>query len=312
MNFCSVDSLHRCSLQYERTNRAVRIFRLIVLLVLNHEANAFSPTKRRSHSNIISPPRGTSLQEKGTLRRVILTVKLRSSGDNCHNMTTRQEEEPLSTSSPPPAKANGNTESILRRFTSPVIDDPFLPLTDVLVAQIVAPSLQISWLSLLHAPSPSWIRPVVDTSVLYSQGQGSYLAPTLIHGAALASCWVVGALAAQAYRQDAIAPVSRVPNQQQQQQQQQQPPGTGGLADYARVLLRVCQAGAFATGLLILCTQLDLFLEFRGQWVSFGDSPESDFRLWLAAVELGNDVCFEAGSLLTWRLFLAASSSSRP
>ena len=152
--------------------------------------------------------------------------------------------------------------------------------------------MQIAWLSLNHAPSPSWLKPIFDTSVLYAK-QGSLVAPALIHGAALASCWIVGALAAKAYQRDAIVP---------QFMQEQW--------NYSKVIIRVLQAGAFATGLLIMATQLDLFFEYQGQWVQLGDSPESDFRLTVAAIELINDIFFEAVSLLLWRLYLAKQSAS--
>jgi hypothetical protein len=50
--------------------------------------------------------------------------------------------------------------SILQRFLSPKIDDPGLPITDALLAQIVAPSFQTFWIFAVHAPSPSWLRPL--------------------------------------------------------------------------------------------------------------------------------------------------------
>lgn len=175
--------------------------------------------------------------------------------------------------------------SVLSRFTSPKVDDPFLPLSDVLVAQIVAPGFQILWLSLNHAPSPSWIRPFFGYS-----GPGSLLAPTLVHGAALATCFVVGALAARAYEVDAIVPQKTKKEKW----------------DYTKVIARVLQSGAFATGVLILGTQFDLYIHFG--YVQLGDSPETDFRLQVAIVELTNDIVFEAICLLAWRLYLAKQS----
>jgi hypothetical protein len=96
--------------------------------------------------------------------------------------------------------------SILDRFLSPKIDDPGLPLTDVLLAQIVAPSLQTFWIFAAHAPSPSWLRPL---SSYFGEApelapRGSLLAPTLIHGAGLAVCWLAGALAARMYEREAF------------------------------------------------------------------------------------------------------------
>lgn len=204
-------------------------------------------------------------------QRAVVALQLTPDDD------TKQEQQ----------KTDPTSTDIISRFTSPKIDDPYLPLVDVSIAQIVAPTLQIAWLSLNHAPSPTWLRPVFDT--LY-QTRGSLVAPTLIHGAGLASCWVFGALAAKAYERDAIVPSSG--------------------QDYARILARICQAGAFATGILIFATQIDLFLEFGMHYVQPGESPETDFRLLTAAVELINDVFFEAISLITWRLFLAKQNSS--
>ena len=170
---------------------------------------------------------------------------------------------------------------LLVRFTDPVIDDPGLPLADTLVAQIVAPSMQVFWLSLVHAPSPTWLRPIFDNTLW--QMRGSLVAPTLIHGAALAFCWLAGALAAQAYRREAFDPT---------------------VDGYGTVVLRTAQAGAFATGLLILGTQLDLFVEY-GRYVQLGESEEIDLRLVSAAVEVINDVIFEASCITSSRLFLA-------
>jgi hypothetical protein len=181
-------------------------------------------------------------------------------------------------------------DATLSRFTAPRIDDPYLPLSDALVAQIIAPSLQISWLSLNRAPSPSWLQPIFDKSQLLGNGAGSLLAPTLIHGAALATCWLVGALAARAYEREAIA-VN---------------PDTKG---YGTVLARLLQAGSFATGVLILGTQVDVYLQ--NGYIQWGDSPETDFRLQVALVEGINDVFFEALTIGFWRLYLAYQSSKR-
>lgn len=178
-----------------------------------------------------------------------------------------------------PQKQEDN--GLLSRFTDPVIDDPGLPLADTLVAQIVAPSLQVFWLSLVHAPSPTWLRPIFDTALW--QAKGSLLAPTLVHGAGLAFCWLTGALAAKAYEREAFDPT---------------------VNGYGTVLLRIAQAGAFATGVLILGTQIDLFVEF-GRYVQPGESEEIDLRLLSAVVELLNDVVFEAVAITGSRLFLA-------
>jgi hypothetical protein len=175
-----------------------------------------------------------------------------------------------------------DTTSIWTRFTSPRIDDPRLPLVDASVAQIVAPSLEIAWLTLAHAPAPSWLRPIPG---------GTLVAPTLVHGAALASCWMIGALAARAYERDALAPQRN-----------------DSLFDYSILITRILQAGACSIGILILMTQLDLLLEF-GRWVQPGESQDKDFRLLTAAVEVTNDCVFEAIALGSWRLFLASRNA---
>lgn len=194
---------------------------------------------------------------------------------------------------------NKENESIFARFTNPRIDDPALPLSDVLVAQVIAPSLQAGWLALNKAPLPSWLRPIfVDRSSLFGVSyRGSFVAPALIHGAALAVCWVTGALAAKAYEADGIL-MGKVQDESE----------NGELKTLTPVIVRVLKAGAFATGLLILATQIDLFLESGGTYVQYGASEETDFRIQVAVVELVNDVFFEAMSLLTWRVYLAVQT----
>lgn len=192
---------------------------------------------------------------------------------------SEKEESSPSESTPPLSVRSRESElrNILSRFISPKIADPFLPLNDALVAQVIAPSLQIGWLALNHAPSPSWSQPIFAPSSLYAL-KGSLIAPTLIHGAALTTCWLLGALAARAYEKEA--------------------------GEMPTTLIRVVQAGAFASGVLIMSTQVDLFWEF-GRWVQLGESPEIDFRLQVAVVEMVNDIFFEALCLTSWRLFLA-------
>lgn len=71
---------------------------------------------------------------------------------------------------------------------------------------------------------------------------------------------------------------------------------------------RIVQAGAFATGILIVSTQIDLLLEFK-RYVQFGESEETDLRLVVATVELINDVVFEAVVLSSWRIIHAGFMS---
>ncbi len=100
----------------------------------------------------------------------------------------------------------------------------------------------------------------------------------------------MGALAARGYESDAF--------------------NISGGRGYGTVISRIVQGGAFASGLLIFSTQLDLLLEF-GSWVQLGESQETDVRLVQAAVELVNDIFFEALVLGSWRLYRASLTGSR-
>lgn len=179
-------------------------------------------------------------------------------------------------SSPSSTRMN---EGVLDRFTNPIIDDPRLPLTETGIAQIVAPTLQLFWLKALNSPFPSWANPIYDYTFA---PRGGALAPTLIHGAGLACCWLLGCLAVKGYERETFE------------------------GDLPQALLSTVKAGAFATGLLIMATQLDLYQEMGG-YVQLGESPETDLRIYRAFVEIINDIFFEATTLLTWRALRSIS-----
>jgi len=210
------------------------------------------------------------------------TTELLSSNNNNHQFPDKEDKK----DQPPD------------RFLSAKIDDAGLPIADALIAQIVAPTLQVLWLTVNHAPIPSWLVASAavkasQTGMLYTNTRGELLAPTLIHGAGLAVCWILGALAARAYESDAFV-VSKES-------------GEG----YGSVIKKIFQAGSFATGLLILSTQVDLFFEY-GRYVQPGESVEIDIRLLCAITELINDVAFEAVVLGSWRLYRANITSHHP
>ena len=165
-------------------------------------------------------------------------------------------------------------ESPLDRFFDPKIEDPQLPLTEAGLAQIVAPTLQLFWLSINQSPFPSWATPLYDYTFT---PRGALLAPTLIHGAALSCCWLLGCLAAKGYERESYE------------------------GSTSQVVFSTIRAGAFACGILILGTQLDLYQEMGG-YVQVGDSPETDLRIYRALVEVINDIFFEAVTLIIWRI----------
>lgn len=173
------------------------------------------------------------------------------------------------------ATSTSLNDNLLDRFTNPKLDDPFLPLTEAGLAQIVAPTLQLFWLVAIDSPYPSWARPLYDTTFA---PRGAFLAPTLIHGAGLACCWILGCLAAKGFEKEAY----------------------GG--SFGQVFTSTVKAGAFACGVLILATQFDLYQEMGG-YVQLGDSPETDVRILTGLGEVLNDIFFEAVTLITWRLF---------
>ena len=194
-----------------------------------------------------------------------------------------------------------DNNELLQRFLSPKIDDPGLPLTDVLLSQIVAPTLQLYWIFVVQAPLPSWARPI---SSYFGEAtelapRGSLLAPTLIHGAGLAVCWLAGALAAKSFERDAFSLL--LPTEDDDDYDGGKLSIGDTIRQYDTVLIRLFQAGAFASGILIVSTQIDLLLEFQ-RYIQFGESEETDFRLLLASVEVINDIFFEALVLASWRI----------
>lgn len=156
-----------------------------ISVFFNASVLAFAPS--RNHANSFTSP---------------LTIIAASESDK--ESDTLVEKDDLSTQQQP-VIVDEDT-SVLQRFLSPKIDDPGLPLTDVLLAQIVAPSFQTFWIFAVHAPSPSWLRPLGSYfgEAPELAPRGSLLAPTLIHGAGLAVCWLAGALAAKFYEEESF------------------------------------------------------------------------------------------------------------
>jgi hypothetical protein len=187
------------------------------------------------------------------------------------NLSTRRSSINYKTS------LNENNDSILDRFTSPKIDDPWLPLNEAGVAQVVAPTLQLFWLVAAGSPYPSWASPLYDPTFA---ARGAILAPTLVHGAGLASCWLVGCVAAKAFEKEAYE------------------------GSYGQVFVSTLKAGAFACGILVLGTQFQLYQDIG--FAQPGDSPETDVRIYRALVEVFNDISFEGVTMLSYRMIRCA------
>ena len=255
-------------------------------VILLPVADAFSPPSGHN-VRITSPVRNSAYDRHPRLQTPIQTTILFESYNNDDDDEPNTEENIISTPS--------NNNSLLQRFLEPKIDDPGLPLTDILLAQIVAPTFQIYWLVLNQAPLPSWLQPI---SSYFGEApelapRGSLLAPALIHGAGLAVCWLLGALAAKSFEQEAFTlkgdrRASIIDN----------------IGRYDTILVRLVQAGAFASGILIFSTQMDLLLEF-GRYVQYGESEQTDLRLLVATVEVINDIFWEAVIMSSWRLIHA-------
>ena len=221
-------------------------------------------------------------------------------------------DDNVSSSSPRIDATSADTtdnESLFQRFLSPRIDDPGLPLTDVLLAQIVAPTFQIYWLVLNRAPNPTWLQPI---SSYFGEApelapRGSLLAPTLIHGAGLAVCWLAGALAAKMYEREAFTLKETAAEANIRDGYPAESNGVSlldSISRYDTIIVRLIQAGAFASGILILSTQLDLLLEFK-RYIQYGESEETDLRILVGTVEVINDIFWEALVLSSWRIIHA-------
>ena len=246
--------------------RTVTAYTLIISLLGLNKSNGFQSVPSYSLRVTSSTP-----QPRSTAFVPSICKNTRITSTTCFSSPNPKDDE---------------NDGIATRFLSPRIDDAGLPVADTLLSQIVAPSLQVFWLTLNHAPRPTWLAPIFSNGLLYSLPvQGSLVAPTLIHGAGLAFCWVLGALAAKGFDSDAF--------------------NVSGGRGYGTVIARIIQAGAFSTGVLIFSTQVDLLLEY-GRYVQPGESPEVDLRLLNAITELVNDVAFEALVLSSWRIYRAS------
>mmetsp|Transcript_14114 Transcript_14114/g.32911 ORF Transcript_14114/g.32911 Transcript_14114/m.32911 type:complete len:135 (+) Transcript_14114:219-623(+) len=113
-----------------------------------------------------------------------------------------------------------------------------------------------------------------------------FVLPAIGHGLSLSACWVLGAFAAEGYRKEAY----------------------GSDRSLKTVLGYTLRAGSFASGLLILAVQLQLFAQFgtqaTGAWAepSF-PSTASDMAVVARTAELALDIGLEAVAMTSWRLY---------
>ncbi len=170
----------------------------------------------------------------------------------------------------------------LERFTAPIIDDPALPLSDLVIAGAATPALVAGAALVLGAPRPSWLLPGVPVVI-----------STLVHGTKLASCWLAGALAARAFEEEAYA------------------------GERAAAVATTWRAGAFAIGALVLATQAGLFVSFGFDFsaaLGYPGEPslEADLVLVRATSELIVDAVAEALTMTAWRVYHHATWRELP
>ena len=169
-------------------------------------------------------------------------------------------------------------KDIISRFTSPVIDDPGLPYADSLVC--ICGSLFVSSVALKGLlPRPSWLVPFLPAGVEGIRGL-PYIVPAWTHGAGLALCWTLGALAASAFERGAY------------------------MGTLPEAIARCWKAGAFAVGVLLLSTQASTFVSLASQGIDpLGPSPQADEMVLTNAFEIICDVAVQAAGLTAFRIF---------
>lgn len=131
---------------------------------------------------------------------------------------------------------------------------------------------------ILRLPPPMWLTPALGVTNARAL---TYLPAILSHGAQLAICWTAGALACRAFERERYA------------------------GD--RALGTAIRAGAVATGLLVLATQLKLsaVLGVYPVLATYELEPGSaeDLLLGNTQGELVVDIIAEAGAMMLWRSY---------
>ena len=187
------------------------------------------------------------------------------------------------------------------RFLSPRIDDPGLPFADAFVC--IGGALFIAQWALspgippdVKIPPPSWLAPVAMPAGVDWRGI-PYILPTLVHGSELAACFVLGALAANAYESAAFDGTLR------------------------EAITRTWRAGAFATGVLLLSTQATTYLSLTSQGLDPYTVPSTagidagaraDAQILSTAFEVLCDVAVQGVQLTLFRAYRWRSRHQGP
>ena len=171
-------------------------------------------------------------------------------------------------------------KDIKRKFAAPRIDDPGLPYADALVC--ICGSIFLASLGLTGIlPQQTWLQPL--TIVPAWRGL-PYIVPACSHGAGLAACWILGALAAEAFERGAY------------------------LGTWQEAFSRTWKGGAFAAGILLLSTQVSTFVALteRGldpSTAGLGIDPAADLEVIRRGFEATCDIAVQCVGLTAFRIY---------